>query len=106
MNRATSPGRGGGGLRRLEPLHGKNIWRICKAYGRLIGVPELKPHDLRQGVAMEMIEQHHDLEQGRACSDHGSSPARLSLLPTERTRGGIGGALERESNAGKGDERE
>jgi hypothetical protein len=33
------PGRRG--VRRLEPLHGKNIWRLCKTYGRQIGVPEL-----------------------------------------------------------------
>jgi hypothetical protein len=52
-------------------------------------------------VAMEMLEQHHDLEQGRACSNHGSSPARLSLLSDGNGRARrIGGALERESNAG------
>jgi integrase/recombinase XerC len=58
------------GLRRLEPLHGKNIWRLCKTYGRRIGVPELKPHDLRHGVAMEVLEQQHDLEQVRALLGH------------------------------------
>jgi hypothetical protein len=35
------------------PMTGKNIWRLCKVYGRLIGYPTLKPHDLRHGVAME-----------------------------------------------------
>jgi integrase len=40
------------GARRLMPIQGKNIWRLCKTYGRLIGTPELKPHDLRHGVAM------------------------------------------------------
>jgi Phage integrase family len=45
-------------------------WRLCKTYGRLIGVPELKPHDLRHGVAMEVLEQHHDLEQVRALLGH------------------------------------
>ncbi len=39
------------------PLLGKNIWRLCKTYSRHIGAPELKPHDLRRGVAMEMLEQ-------------------------------------------------
>ena len=34
-------------------------------YGRQIGFPELKPHDLRHGVAMEVYGQHHDLEQVR-----------------------------------------
>jgi integrase len=46
------------------------IWRLCKTYGRLIGVPELKPHDLRHGVAMEVLQQHHDLEQVRALLGH------------------------------------
>jgi integrase/recombinase XerD len=41
-----------------------------KVYGRLIGCPELKPHDLRHGVAMEVLEQHHDLEQVRALLGH------------------------------------
>jgi len=58
------------GIRRLTPIHGKNIWRLCKTYGRLIGVPELKPHDLRHGVAMEVLEQHHDLEEVRALLGH------------------------------------
>jgi site-specific recombinase XerD len=57
-------------VRRVMPIHGKNIWRLCKTHGRLIGVPELKPHDLRHGVAMEMLEQHHDLEQVRALLGH------------------------------------
>jgi len=52
------------------PMTGKNIWRLCKVYGRMIGVPELKPHDLRHGVAMEVLEQHHDLEQVRALLGH------------------------------------
>jgi len=39
-------------------------------YGRIIGYPELKPHDLRHGVAMEVLEQHHDLEQVRALLGH------------------------------------
>src|SRR5205814_6574012 len=41
------------------PMTGKNIWRLCKVYGRRIGYPELEPHDLRHGVAMEVLEQHH-----------------------------------------------
>src|SRR6267378_8123035 len=43
---------------------------LCKVYGRIIGYPELKPHDLRHGVAMEVLEQHHDLEQVRALLGH------------------------------------
>lgn len=30
----------------------------------------LKPHDLRHGVAMEVLEQQHDLEQVRALLGH------------------------------------
>jgi integrase/recombinase XerC len=62
------PGRHG--QRRTRPIHGKNIWRLCKTYGRLIGEPELKPHDLRHGVAMEVLEQNHDLEEVRALLGH------------------------------------
>jgi integrase/recombinase XerC len=52
------------------PMTGKNIWRLCKTYGRLIGYPELKPHDLRHGVAVEVLEQRHDLEEVRALLGH------------------------------------
>jgi integrase/recombinase XerC len=52
------------------PMTGKNVWRLCKTYGRIIGYPELKPHDLRHGVAMEVLEQHHDLEAVRALLGH------------------------------------
>src|SRR5437016_12944978 len=53
-------GRRGVGTTRA-PMTGKTLWRLCNVYGRLIGCPELKPHDLRHGVAMEVLEQHHDL---------------------------------------------
>lgn len=53
-----------------EPMSGKNIWRLCKTYGRRIGYPQLKPHDLRHGVAMEVYSEHHDLEQVRAVLGH------------------------------------
>jgi integrase/recombinase XerC len=62
-------GRRGVGTTR-QPMTGKNIWRLCKVYGRLIGAPTLKPHDLRHGVAMEVYEQHHDLEEVRALLGH------------------------------------
>jgi site-specific recombinase XerD len=51
-------------------MTGKNIWRLCKVYGRLMGYPMLKPHDLRHGVAVELLERHHDLEQVRALLGH------------------------------------
>ena len=41
-----------------------------KVISELIGAPELKPHDLRHGVAMEVLEQHLDLEQVRALLGH------------------------------------
>ena len=37
---------------------------------KLIGYPELKPHDLRHGVAVEVLEQRHDLEEVRALLGH------------------------------------
>src|SRR5260370_21584650 len=55
------------------PMTGKNIWRLCKVYGRVISYPELKPHDLRHGVAMEVFEQHHDREESRRLP----GPARI-----------------------------
>ena len=51
-------------------MTGKNLWRLCKTYGRLIGHPQLKPHDLRHGVAMEVYAAHYDLEQVRALLGH------------------------------------
>jgi integrase/recombinase XerC len=53
-----------------RPMEGKNIWRLCKTYGRLIGYPMLKPHDLRHGVAMEVYEKHGDLEKVRGLLGH------------------------------------
>jgi site-specific recombinase XerD len=52
------------------PMTAKNIWRLCKVYGRMIGYPELKPQDLRHGVAMEVYEEQHDLEPVRALLGH------------------------------------
>jgi len=51
-------------------MTGKNIWRLCKIYGRLMGYLMLKPHDLRHEVAMEVLERHHNLEQVRALLGH------------------------------------
>jgi site-specific recombinase XerD len=51
-------------------MTGKNIWRLCKVYGRRIGAPTLKPHDLRHGVAMEVLGQRHNLEEVRALLGH------------------------------------
>jgi site-specific recombinase XerD len=52
------------------PMTGKNVWRLCKVYGRRIGYPTLKPHDLRHGVAVEVLQQRHDLEEVRALLGH------------------------------------
>src|SRR5260370_6124696 len=56
-------GRRSGGKTRA-PMTGQNVWRLCKVYWRLIGYPMLKPHDLPHGVALEVLEQHHDLAEG------------------------------------------
>ncbi|MFQ5972406.1 MAG: tyrosine-type recombinase/integrase, partial [Alphaproteobacteria bacterium] len=71
------------------PMNSKNIWRLCKIYGRLIGYPMLKPHDLRHGVAMEVLEQHHDLEQVRALLGHAridTTQIYASIRPTQLKR--------------------
>jgi integrase-like protein len=71
------------------PMVGKNIWRLCKMYRRIIGYPELKPHDLRHGVAMKLLEQHHDLEQGRALLGHAridTTQVYTSIRPTQLKR--------------------
>ncbi len=62
-------GRRSGGKTRA-PMTGQNVWRLFKVYGRRIGYPMLKPHDLRHGVALEVLEQHHDLEEVRALLGH------------------------------------
>ena len=69
------------------PMTGKNIWRLCKVYGRMIGYPELKPHDLRHGVAMEVLEQHHDLEAVRGLLGH-------ERIDTTQVYANISGAVE------------
>ena len=53
-----------------QPMTGKNVWRLCKVYGRRIGHPTLKPHDLRHGVAMEVLAQRNNLEEVRALLGH------------------------------------
>jgi site-specific recombinase XerD len=53
-----------------QPMTGKNVWRLCKVYGRRIGYPTLKPHDLRHGVAMEVLGQRNNLEEVRALLGH------------------------------------
>jgi integrase/recombinase XerC len=71
------------------PMTGKNIWRLCKVYGRLIGYPELKPHDLRHGVAMEVLEQRHDLEEVRALLGHAridTTQVYTSIKPSQLKR--------------------
>ena len=64
--------------RTRQPMTGKNLWRLTKFYGRAIGVPELKPHDLRHGVAMEMYGKHGDLEKVRALLAISASTRRRS----------------------------
>jgi integrase/recombinase XerC len=75
--------------RTVRPMTGKNLWRLTKFYGRMIGVPELKPHDLRHGVAMEMYGEHGDLEKVRALLGHkriDTTQIYASIRPTELKR--------------------
>jgi len=75
--------------RTVRPMTGKNLWRLTKYYGRLIGVPELKPHDLRHGVAMEMYGEHGDLEKVRALLGHqriDTTQIYASIRPTQLKR--------------------
>ena len=65
----SSWGRRSGGKIR-QPMTGKNVWRLCKVYGRRIGHPTLTPHDLRHGVAMEVLSQRNNLEEVRALLGH------------------------------------
>ena len=70
-------------------MTGKNLWRLCKPYGRLIGVPELKPHDLRPGVAMEVYGEHGELGQVRALLGHqriDTTQIYASILPAQLKR--------------------
>ena len=53
-----------------QPMTGKNVWRLCKVYGSRIGHRTLKPHDLRHGVAMEVLAQRNNLEEVRALLGH------------------------------------
>jgi site-specific recombinase XerC len=53
-----------------RPTEGRTSGGSAKTYGRLIGYPMLKPHDLRHGVAMEVYDQHSDLEQVRGLLGH------------------------------------
>jgi hypothetical protein len=40
-------------------MTGKNIWRLCKTYGRLIGQPQLKPHATHQEIAEALRMARH-----------------------------------------------
>ena len=59
----------GSGARSRAAAYGRQE-HLTFVYGRLIGYPMLKPHDLRHGVAMEVYEQHHDLAEVRGLLGH------------------------------------
>jgi site-specific recombinase XerD len=68
-------GRRGGKTR--APMTGQNVWRLCKVYGRLIGYPMLKPHDLRHGVALEVWSNITTSKRSAHCwAMRGSIPPR------------------------------
>ena len=58
---------------------GEEYLAAMQVYGRLIGFPELKPHDVRHGVAMEVYEQHHDLEEVRALRYPSIAAGRMNV---------------------------
>ena len=62
-------------------MTGKNLWRLTKFYGRAIGVPELKPHDLRHGVAIEMYGP-----RAARPSAHDTTQVYASIRPTQLRR--------------------
>ena len=41
---------------------GQEFWRWCKLYGKPIGHPMLRSHDIRRGVTMEVLGRQNDLE--------------------------------------------
>ncbi len=49
----------------------------------------LKPHDLRHGVALEVLEQHHDLEQVRALLGHARLDTHDDPAAAAQARGGL-----------------
>ena len=53
-----------------RPMTEKNIWRLCKMYGKRIESPTLKPHDLLHRVAMEVLGQRNNPEEVRAPLQH------------------------------------
>lgn len=75
--RAVSPGP-------RPSTDGKNIWRLYKTYGPRIGYPRLKPHDLRHGEAMEVYEEHNDLEQATGARAHGRLQDLADLKGAQR----------------------
>jgi site-specific recombinase XerC len=84
----SSWGKRGAGRTRA-PMTGKNIWRLCKVYGPRIGCPTLKPHDLRHGVAMEMLDERGNLEEVRALLGHAridTTQAYTTIRPPQLKR--------------------
>jgi len=56
--------------RRVEPSSHREVAKSEIRFLHLIGYPQLKPHDRRHGVAMEVLAEHHDVEEVRALLGH------------------------------------
>lgn len=55
----------GRGERRLtdQPLSSRGVWLIIKGYARRVGLPEVKPHDLRRFVGTQLAKTNPRLAQ-------------------------------------------
>jgi hypothetical protein len=74
-----------------RPMEGKNVWRLCKTYGRLIGYPMLKPHDLLTAWQSRSTSSTAASSRCAACSaTHASNNAALRSDPPGRAEAGRG----------------
>jgi hypothetical protein len=61
----------------------------------------LKPHDLRHGVAVQILEQHHDLEAVRAMLGHTRIDTNSDVRADPPGRTQAGGRVLREKGGGR-----
>jgi hypothetical protein len=74
-----------------QPMEGKDVWRPCTTYGRLIGYPVLKRHDPRHGAVMQVYEQQYEPRAGPGSLGLGRAHFRVaqaSLIAATEIRKG------------------